>query len=1771
MSAIASRLWFLSLVSCGILPLLTALPVQAQSVRSEPNSAGTVVDQDGSRFTITGGTQSGNNLFHSFERFGLSAAEIASFVSRPDIQNILGRVTGGQASLIDGLLQVTGGNSNLYLLNPAGILFGANARLDLPASFYATTATGIGFGNNTFNAVGSNNYAALIGDPDSFAFTLSQAGAIVNAGNLAVNPGESVGLIGGTVVNTGTISAPGGTITLAAIPGVNRLRVSQEGSLLSLELDSPNGSWEAGINPLPFSPLSLPELLTGGEIATATAIVTNPDGTIQLGGTSVPVQPGTTIASGTLDTSIRTDVTNRVSSIPQINVLGDRVALLNANLDASGTDGGGTVRIGGDYQGQGTVFNASRTYVSADSQITANAINQGDGGRIITWADDATRFYGSLTARGGNLGGNGGFAEVSGLNYLDFTGVADLTAPLGQVGTLLLDPTDIEVVVGANLPPQLAANDQFADPDTNPPGFRNTINNGTINNALTNVVLQATNLILFNAPINTIPGVGLTVEANTIDVSSPITTSGGALSLLATGPAILRQPISTQGGNITVTGTAGASSAQGIRTLGAATIDSGGGAITFTGTSAINDGILTQAAINSGGGAIILRGTSTGNDPNQSPRGISIAGSVTSGNGDITMTGDSAFGTGVIVSSAINSGTGNISLFGTSTGSGVSGDFTLRGVELGFDGDITSTSGTITLTGTSAQDEGILTYGSIDASTGNISLTGTTTGTGTGRTVTSGGRTGEVFPDGLAIDSPITTNGGAIALNGSGANSGLTIYISATATPGRLDAGSGDVTVNVNDSNLISRGTIRGGDIRLTAGEIDLLGSLTGTTVTLQPGTTTQAIALGGTTDSGSDTLDLLNSDLQNITATTSLLIGRADGSNTVTVESNNPSVPSSTSVQGVSTLSGGSSDNVWRITGVETGTVNGIRFTSVSDLQGGGGDDSFTVEEGGSIFGTLSGGGGTNTLTAEGSSINSWTITGRNAGSLNLINFTGFQLLNGSSGNDEFTLSSSGFVTGAISGGDGTNTLVGGGFGSNENNNWVITGSNAGSVNRTDFTNFQELSGSAGDDTFQFTTDTPFAGNIEGYGGILRLTGTTVNLTGNITSSPITSIGSTLAAIQIEVEANQNIRVGNITTSSTDNSSITLTSQTGSVTTGDLRAAASPGNITITAREAITTGIIDTSNPFGDGGNVTLDPNGDIQVTSINADGGTSSSSSGSSTGRGGIIDITTERFFRATGSFTNRNGLLSSISAAGGSGNGTVIIRHGGNGETPFVIGASFSGSDFTGINGTAAAITNGVDTFSVGESFEGSITRGNLQLITGGDDSDPDECELADCGDDDEYDYEEEYAEEYDIEEPLAHDSLLNIQQQTGIKPALIYVSFVSADVPIATTFERQEAIATQQFTSHLDRPNPTQPPTLAIAPQDTDELTLLLVTPSGETIYHRVQGATRARVIQASQQLRAAVTDPRLVRTRTYLPAAQQLYEWIITPLEADLKANEIENIGFILDSGLRTIPLAALHDGQDFLIQNYSLGLIPSLNLVDTRYRDIRNSSVLAAGTSNFQRFGLDPLPAVPAELEAISDLWQGQTSTLEGNQFTVAQLQAARLERPFGIVHLATHGEFVPGNLSNSYIQFSDTRLRLDQIRTLGFNDPPVDLMVLSACRMALGSETAELGFAGLAVQAGVKTALASLWSISDEGTLGLMTEFYEELRHQPIKAEALRQAQLAMAEGRVRVQGDRLIFVNADGEDVALNLPDTLGDRGNRDFVHPYYWAGFTLVGSPW
>jgi CHAT domain-containing protein len=342
---------------------------------------------------------------------------------------------------------------------------------------------------------------------------------------------------------------------------------------------------------------------------------------------------------------------------------------------------------------------------------------------------------------------------------------------------------------------------------------------------------------------------------------------------------------------------------------------------------------------------------------------------------------------------------------------------------------------------------------------------------------------------------------------------------------------------------------------------------------------------------------------------------------------------------------------------------------------------------------------------------------------------------------------------------------------------------------------------------------------------------------------------------------------------------------------------------------------------------------------------------------------------------------------------------------------------------------------------------------------------------------------------------------------------------------------------------------------------DGLHLILVTAKGDTIHKTVEEANAKTLAEVANILRLNIVNPQTTSAE-YLPPAEQLDRWLIQPIAAELKAKKIDTILFCLGTGLRGLPLAALHDGRQFLVERYNLAIIPAFNLLESRSTALKGLQLLAMGADKFTNN--TNLPAVPLELATITQqgFWQGNVFLNEA--FTLKQFQQSRSKTPYGIVHLATHADISAKSVQDSYIQFWDQRLQLDRVRDLRLDKPVVQLLVLSACRTALGTPNAELGFAGLAVQSGAKAVLASLWSVDDVGTLVLMSGFYQRLKAVPIKSNVLRSTQVAMLKGNLTLENSAISRVRG-------SLPAELQPSQVRDLSHPYYWAAFTMIGNPW
>jgi filamentous hemagglutinin family protein len=262
-------------------------PASAQLNAAVDGTGTTVNTTVSNQFDITEGTRSGNNLFHSFQQFNVGASQTANFVVPSDVQNVLARVSGGAVSMIDGRLQVTGGNSNLYLMNPAGIVFGNNAQLNLPAAFVATTANGIGFGDRQwFSASGQNTFTQLVGSPRRFAFTENRAGVIVVAGKLSTAEDQPLALIGGTIVATQSLET-NGALALTTVKGVQVVEFTLPGQELRLAVKvNPIRPGDGFPNRWTIPIVTLPELITGGDVKSATQIRMDGNGQILLTATS---------------------------------------------------------------------------------------------------------------------------------------------------------------------------------------------------------------------------------------------------------------------------------------------------------------------------------------------------------------------------------------------------------------------------------------------------------------------------------------------------------------------------------------------------------------------------------------------------------------------------------------------------------------------------------------------------------------------------------------------------------------------------------------------------------------------------------------------------------------------------------------------------------------------------------------------------------------------------------------------------------------------------------------------------------------------------------------------------------------------------------------------------------------------------------------------------------------------------------------------------------------------------------------------------------------------------------------------------------------------------------------------------------------------------------------------------------------------------------------------------------------------------------------------
>ncbi|RVB08892.1 MULTISPECIES: MBG domain-containing protein [unclassified Mesorhizobium] len=414
----------LLLTSTALVGFTSARAQELPTGGSVASGGVTIANPSSSQLTIK---QSTSSAIVNWQSFSIGAGATVTIDQPSSSATMLNRVTGGTKSTISGQLNA---NGQVFLVNPNGIAISKTGKVSA-AGFVGSS---LGISDEDFEA-GKLEFEGK-----------GASAAVANQGAISIGRGGYAALIGGSVDNAGSITVPLGKVGLGSgekaaldlsgdgflqvsVPtradGSNALvsnsgRISADGGLVELKAAAVRNAARQAVN-------------MSGVIEART--VSGQSGAIVLGG-----DEGSVEITGTLDASAKAG-----GKGGKVTVTGRKLKLKAAKVDASGKNGGGTVKIGGDKQGSGTLQHAVTTEIDAKTTISADATGTGDGGTVIVWSDEQTKFAGKISARGGDDGGNGGFAEVSGKQRLDFTGEVDLRARFGDTGDLLLDPYNVTI------------------------------------------------------------------------------------------------------------------------------------------------------------------------------------------------------------------------------------------------------------------------------------------------------------------------------------------------------------------------------------------------------------------------------------------------------------------------------------------------------------------------------------------------------------------------------------------------------------------------------------------------------------------------------------------------------------------------------------------------------------------------------------------------------------------------------------------------------------------------------------------------------------------------------------------------------------------------------------------------------------------------------------------------------------------------------------------------------------------------------------------------------------------------------------------------------------------------------------------------------------------------------------------------------------------------------------------------------------------------------
>jgi filamentous hemagglutinin family protein len=865
---------------------------------------GQVVSGSGS-ISASGATttinQTSDKLSLNWQSFNVAKAETVNFVQPSASALAVNRIFDTQGSQILGKINA---NGQVWLINPNGVLFGRDAQINVGGLLASTL----------------NPDDASIGSSRS-NFSGNSTASVVNLGSINTTQGGYVAMLGHSVSNSGQINAPGGTVAMGAGSAVSLNFAGS--SLLGLEVTSNQVNALAENGGLIRSDGGQ-VLLTAGARESLLASVVNSTGVIRAdtafeqngkivlsgGGSGVVSVTGTLAAAGA----------GPGLKGGKVSVLGSKVGLSgDALIDVSGDAGGGTALIGGNYLGQGEEQNAQAVFVGANTRINADATAQGDGGKVIVWSDETTRFLGSISARGGSAGGNGGFVETSGKEYLLAEGRVDASAAKGEAGVWLLDPSNVTISTATSNGSYISAvfTPGIGSATVNRDAIEASLNGGTSVTINTNSSGSQPGNITIAASITKSSGgaASLTLNAaNNISVNNIVssTSNGNALSVFLNATnvttfsaATQSSPggsLSTNGGDVSITGT-GAKTLGNINTKNINDTDTYG-----TGNLTIGSrGAISQL----GSTALTIKGTTTleagtGNDITLENANNNFTGAVSLTSGKIVKLRDAddlELGTSTVNSNLLITTNGaltqsmgtTLTVTGTGTTTLIAGvvndakDITLDNPGNNFTGAVSVTRGKDVKL---RDDTGTLTLGSSTVSgTLDITAVGTVSQSGT---VNAAQLTATLTGDSSALNlnalpnkieklNAIIAPGGFKLTNGD--NSVIVAgNITATGTNSAvaINAGAGtytqdtDVDINAGAGNI----TITADTVAIAANSDNNAFKTTGT-LTLKPKTQGQAMSLAG-----SSAFDLSTAEITAIAtgATGPIVIGDTASKGVLTI-----------------------------------------------------------------------------------------------------------------------------------------------------------------------------------------------------------------------------------------------------------------------------------------------------------------------------------------------------------------------------------------------------------------------------------------------------------------------------------------------------------------------------------------------------------------------------------------------------------------------------------------------------------------------------------------------------------------------------------------------------------------------------------------------------------------------------------------------------------------------------------------------------------------------